>query len=111
MNELVTDEVTDEDRETAAPPQPKRAAPKAKRARTTTTVTTPTTMPTHHHSLIVFASRERAGGPLPETPARGVVPGADHDAGIRRGVINWAARLARREQERHVLSAPTPLAS
>jgi hypothetical protein len=55
MNELVTDEVTDEDalsalqsfpgdRETAAPPQPKRAPPKAKRARTTTT---PTTMPTH----------------------------------------------------------------
>jgi hypothetical protein len=55
MNELVTDEVTDEDalsalqsfagdRETAAPPQPKRAPPKAKRAKTTTT---PTTMPTH----------------------------------------------------------------
>ncbi len=45
MNELVTDEVTDEDalsalqsfagdRETAAPPQPKRAPPKAKRAKT-----------------------------------------------------------------------------
>ena len=55
MNELVTDEVTDEDalsalqsfagdRETAAPPQPKRAPPKAKRVKTTTT---PTTMPTH----------------------------------------------------------------
>ena len=54
MNELVTDEVTDEDalsalqslagdRETAAPPQLKRAPPKAKRAKTTTT---PTTMPT-----------------------------------------------------------------
>jgi hypothetical protein len=55
VNELVTDEVTDEDalsalqsfasdRETAAPPQPKRALPKAKRAKTTTM---PTTMPTH----------------------------------------------------------------
>ena len=58
MNELVTDEVTDEDalsalenlagdRETAASTHPTRAPPnKAKRARTTTPTTMPTTMPT-----------------------------------------------------------------